>query len=124
MNANHYTKDISAANAIASATTATLLYGPIPIDHLDNFALHFVNCGSEALYLSLKTSFDEGRTFEDSFPLGSFSNSEAIGVRPNETLVRSLYSVNPFRYITILGSANATIGVSQMCLKISGRSRS
>jgi hypothetical protein len=123
VNAIHHTKDLSAANAIAAGTTATLLFGPVPVDHLNNFALHFTNSGSEVLYLSIKTSYDEGRSVEDDFPLGSFTNSACVAVRSGSTLVRSLYGdSNPFRYITVLGSATAALTAASMNLKISGRS--
>lgn len=123
MNAIHHTKNFSAANVLTTGS-ALLLYGPIPVDHLDNFALHFVNSGTATLYYTLKTSYDEGRNFEDEFPLGSFTNSAAIAALPGQTVVRSLYGhANPFRYITILASCTAvSFGTSQSCLKISGRS--
>jgi len=122
MNDVYWTKNFSAANALTTGS-ALLLFGPIPVDHLDNFALHFVNCATSTLYLSVKTSFDQNRNFEDDFPLGSFTNSGALAVRSASTLVRSLYGhSNPFRYITVFGSATSTIGTSETSLKLSGRS--
>jgi len=122
VNAIHWTKDYSAANAVTTGT-AVLLFGPIPVDHLDNFALHFVNSGTSTLYIQLKTSFDEARAFEDDFPLGSFTNSAAVAVLPAQTTVRSLYGhSNPFRYVTVFGSSTSTIGTGQASVKLSGRS--
>lgn len=123
MSSVHFNKTISQANVITSGN-AVLLYGPIPVDHLDNFAMYFVNSGTCTLYLRLKVSFDNGRLYEDDFPLGSFTNTQAIGINPGQTVIRTLYGHgNPFRYITVFGSATASISVSQTNLRLSGRTQ-
>lgn len=121
MNVVHFNKTYSQASVITTGS-ALLIYGPIPVDHLDNFAMYFTNSGTSTLYVKLKASFDYARQLEDNFPLGSFTTTQAIGVNPGQTVVRTLYGDgNPYRFITVLGSSTATLGTSESTLRLSGR---
>jgi hypothetical protein len=98
------------------------VYGPIPVDWLDNFAVFIKNCSTVNLNLRIRTSIDQARNIEDDLPLGSFTNTQAMAAKPGETVVRTLYGdANPFKYISIVGSATATINPSQTVMVITGR---
>lgn len=122
MNAIHHSKGYSAANALTTGT-ATLVFGPFAVDHLNNFAL-FINNGSTCtINFRIRTSYDASRNLEDDFPLGSFTNTQAVGANASSTIVRTCYGDgNPFKYITIFGSATATVGASLTSLFLTGRS--
>lgn len=121
MNAIHFIKDYSQANAISTGTSA-LVFGPIPVDHLNNFAVFIANSASVTINFRFRTSTDKARNIEDDFPNGSFTNTQAVAVNSGQRVVRTLYGdANPFRYITILGSATAAVTSSQVSLTITGR---
>ena len=121
MSIRYFEQKFSQANVITTGT-ALLMFGPIPVDWLDNFAIHVKNCSTTTINLRARVATDKNRIVEDDFPLGSFTNTQAMAALPGNTVVKTLYGdANPFKYLTVFGSATATVDASQTFLVMTGR---
>lgn len=123
MSIRYFDKTFSQANAVTTGTSS-LVFGPIPVDWLDNFAIHIRNYASSTINFRVRVSIDQQRDIEDNFPLGSFTNTQALAVGGNESVVRTLYGdSNPFKYISVFASATTTIGSTATILVLTGRAQ-
>lgn len=121
MSIRYSEKDFSQANVITTGTQV-LVYGPVPVDWLDGFAINIINCSTLTINFTVRTSMDKARNFETLFPMGSFTNTQAFAVRSASTAIRHLHGhANPFKYISIYGSATSTVGTSNTLMKLTGR---
>lgn len=99
--------------AIASGNASVLL-GPIALESAEDMAIHVQNCASIALVLSYKVSINTSRELEGNLPLDANLDNTAITIAAQTINVASFKNPNlGYAYLTILGSATASIGASE-----------
>ena len=69
------TKSYSAANSIAAGASASILFGPIFVTHLDDWTLMFHNSSAISINFNIHGSFDRGRSFGAAIPASQLTNT-------------------------------------------------
>lgn len=109
----------SGVNAVASAS-ASVLTGPLKVHDYATLSIMVINSQTVTLTLDLKCSFDAARAVEADIPTDILTNT-SVDVSAGNTYVTSIKGPVPFSYITILGSATATISASMYNIALTGK---